>query len=169
MPDENPDADKNDQTDVDKTDQDKSKAPTWNGDFDAERAARLVENLRADLKKKDADLADLKSKVGESGKTEKTLQERLDALESRAAKAERDLIVATAAKKHSIPDDLVDLLKGDTAEEIHKAAEALAKFAKKPAEEVRGRPRPALRNGTGTEATAEGFDPEKAAARIRRR
>lgn len=148
---------------------DSGKAPTWDGDFDPSRAAKLVENLRDDVKKRDAEIAALKAATAKGASASKSAEERLAALESRAAQAERSLLVAQAAKKHGIPDDLVPFLSESSAEALDAQAEALAKYAKKPAEDVPGRPRPALKPGAGAPSDAEPFDPAKVAAAVRKR
>lgn len=147
----------------------KGKAPEWDGDFNPERAARLVANLREDLAKRDADLKTLREQIGAKGDTEKSLQDRLAALESRAEKAERDLLVATAAKAHGIPEDLVSFLTAKTAEDLDAQAKALAAHVKAPADDVPGKPKPKLTPGHAPDNDTTGFDPHKVAEAIRRR
>jgi hypothetical protein len=141
---------------------DSGKAPKWDGEFDAERAARLVENLREENNR-------LKAAASKVDPSSKSAEDRLAALEERAAKAERALLVASAAKKHGIPDDLVSFLSESTEEALDRQAEALAKYAKKPADDVPGKPRPALKPGTGSPDETASFDAAKVAAAIRRR
>lgn len=139
------------------------KAPNWDGDFDPARAARLVENLRAENAALKAATAKANTDTGQSA------DDRIAALEARAAKAERNLLVAEAVKAHGIPDDLVEFLTADTAEALTKQAEALAKHAKKPADEVPGRPKPRLTPGTGSGSEAPAFDAKALAESLRRR
>lgn len=148
---------------------DPGKAPKWDGEFDADRAARLVENLRADVKKRDDEIATLKAASERGAASSKSAEERLAALEARAEKAEHDLLVATAAKKHGIPDDLVGFLTAKAPEDLDTQAEALARYAKKPADDVPGKPKPALKPGAGADSAPEPFDAAKVAAAIRRR
>lgn len=147
---------------------DEGKAPKWDGEFDPARAAKLVENLRADVAKKDSDLAALKAQVEERGKGEKTLQQRLDALESAHSEAQRTLLVAKVAKEHKVPDDLVEFLTAKDADGLKAQAERLSKAA--PAsEEVPGKPKPRLKPGQGTDAAGTAEDPKQIAAAYRRR
>ena len=146
------------------------KAPEFEGEFDAERAKRLVANLRADLAKRDSAIADLRSKVEASSGSEKSLQERLAALEERNAKAERDLLVAKVVQEHSIPDDLVEFLTASDAEGLKAQAERLAAHAaKKPADDVPRKPKARLKPGQGEDQNADDFDPKAVAAKVRRR
>lgn len=131
------------------------KARQWDGEFDPERAARLIENLR----KENAALKAAKP-------DEKSLQDRLAALEEALSKSERKALVAQAAKAHNLPDDLLEFISGDSEEDINRKAEALAKFAKAPAEEVPGRPKPRLKPGTGGD-DGEPFDPKAVAKAIK--
>lgn len=148
---------------------DKGKAPKFEGEFDAERAAKLVENLRADVAKRDADLKALKAQIEEKGGSEKTLQQRLDALESRAAEAERSLLVARVAKEQGVPDDLLEFLTGKDEAALKTQAERLAAHAKKqPADDVPRRPRPRLTPGHNGE-DEEKFDADAVAKAARRR
>lgn len=130
------------------------KAPKWDGEFDPERAARLVENLRGDnesLKKK---LAELSAKLGEKEEAEKTEFQRL---QERAEKAERELqnlrteaLVMKAARKHGIPDELIEFITGSSEEEIESRAERLAQhMAAKKTADLPGKPKPKLVPGDG--------------------
>src|SRR5690606_11601553 len=137
------------------------KAPKWDGDFDPERAARLVENLRGDNESLKAKLAELSAKLGEKEEAEKSEFEKL---QSRAQKAEEELqrlrteaLVAKAAVKFGIPDELAEFITGSTEEEIFERAERLAQHAAaRKAAEMPGRRKPRLVPGdTGAESGSE--------------
>lgn len=148
------------------------KSPEWDGDFDKDRAARLVANLREESKKAKEELAAIRSKLSEKEDAEKTEYQRLT---ERAERAERELestkttlMVAEVAKEYGVP---ADLLSGSSREEIEARAKALAEFAgslKKPAEDVPSKPKPRLIPGQGAEAITEDVDVAALAARIRK-
>lgn len=152
------------------------KAPEWEGEFDPERAARLVANLRESEAKTKARLAEFEKREQERADAEKTEaqreKDRADRAEADAAAARRELLVSRAASKHGIPDALAGFLTGDTEEEIEAKAVALAEYAsggaKPPADPIPGKPKPKLVPGSG-EGTSEDFDPETLAAKIRDR
>lgn len=170
------------------TEDEGGKAPEFEGDFDAEKAQRLVANLRAEvvtLKERTAAITaerdDFKAAAEKTGDDrDKALKAALD----RAEAAERSL----AIKKHNLPDEIVeefaDYLTG-TAEEVDaKAAKLAARLAPKteePGEPAGGegeepveeppapveRPKPALTPGHGGEVTPD-FDPVAIAKAARR-
>jgi hypothetical protein len=168
MPDPAPDAPKTD--DAPKT--------TFSGDFDPERAARLIDNLRgeiADLKK---DLGTARTALQEREDAEKSeaqkIADRAAAAEKAAADAKRALLIERATRKHSLPEDVVEFLTGDTEEEIEAKAARLASLGapKKDGEEtppadLPGKPKADLVPGHGGEETAP-FDPDAIAAAARR-
>lgn len=131
-------------------------AGSWDGDFDADRAKRLVENLRAEKKKAQDELTEARKRLGEKEDAEKSelqrIQERAERAERELSETRQSLLVATVAKKHGVPESL---LSGSTEEEIEAKAVALAEWAgstKKPADDVPGRPRPRLAPGNGSDA-----------------
>jgi DNA repair exonuclease SbcCD ATPase subunit len=150
------------------------KAPQWEGDFDPDRAARLVANLRADLEKAKTDLTNAKSALGEKEETEKSeyqrLQERAERAEKELADTRQTLLVASAARKYGIPEDLHDFLTGSNAEEIEAKASRLAEqiSGKRPADDLPNKPKARLVPGSGV-AEEAGFDANAVAARIRAR
>lgn len=147
------------------------KTPGWEGDFDPERAARLVTNLRDESKKAKDELADLRKKLSEKEDAEKSesqrLQERAERAEAELNQTRSALLVAEVSKEYGVP---ADLLSGSNREEIEARAKALADWAgaKRPAEEVPGKPKPKLVPGSGSD-TSEAFDPAATAAKIRAR
>lgn len=144
------------------------KAPKFTGEFDADRAARLVSNLREEKDGLAGKIKALEAEIAEKGGSEKTLQDRLDALEKRAADAERDLLVSKVAKEHHVPDDLLEFLSGKDEATLKTQAERLAAYAKKPADDVPGKPKPKLTPGHGGDEEAP-FDADAVAKSARRR
>lgn len=151
------------------------KSPGWEGDFDEERAKRLVTNLREEQGKTKAELAELRKKLAEKEDAEKTefqrLQERAERAETELNQTRSALLVAEISKEYGVP---ADLLTGSNREEIEARAKALAEWAgpgKRPADDVPGRPKPKLVPGSGIAADgdAESFDPAATAAKIRAR
>lgn len=165
------------QTDEKNTGTTDEKKPAFEGEFDAERAARLIENLRSEIKDLKAEKATLATSLQEKEDAEKTesqrLSDRLAAAEKAAKDAQRALLVERAARKHNLPEDVVDFLIGDTEEEIEAKAERLARLGSpkkdEPNEEQKpeddglpGRPAPALKPGHGGDSSAP-FDPREIA------
>lgn len=151
------------------------KAPKWDGDFDPDRAAKLVANLRSDLEAAKTELKTAKESLGEKEEAEKTefqrIQERAEAAEKAAAESRMELLRLRVAKEHNLPDDLMEFLTGDSEEDLAAKAERLAEYAAGPAADVSGRPKPKLRPGTGVEdpvaeAKAD-FDPLAVANKAR--
>lgn len=116
------------------------KAP-WGDNFDAERAWKLVQNLRAEVAviKADRDTVkgerdSLKSKsqaLEDEGKTElQKLQDRAEAAEKAAKEAARELNLQKVLRKHPELEDFADLLTGETEEELAAKAERLAAIGK---------------------------------------
>ncbi|KTR04356.1 hypothetical protein [Curtobacterium luteum] len=169
------------------TDSTDTSTPPWGDDFDAERAWTLVQNLRADKDKlqgeKDTLTTELATERQARGDAEKAAKDadpegKLTAAEKRAADAERSLWTERALRKHSIAEELVEFLSGDTEEVILAKAEKLSRAgaaaAPAPAEEptpsaeVPVRPAPDLTPGHGGEPTPE-FSPATVAAALRAR
>lgn len=150
------------------------KSPGWDGDFDPDRAARLVSNLREESKKAKDELAELRAKLAEKEDAEKSelqrIQERAERAEAELNATRSALLVAEVAKEYGVPADLIG---GKDREEIEARAKALAEWAgasKRPADDVPSRPKPKLVSGTGASGNdAEPFDPVATAAKIRAR
>jgi hypothetical protein len=102
----------------------------FDGEFDAERAKRLIENLRADKEKQAARLAEFERAAQERADAEKSeLQkaiERAERAEKQAAEFAKAQMKREALKAHGLSDDLADFIHGDTAEELGARAKALA-------------------------------------------
>ena len=159
----------------------------WGDDFDAEKAWKLVQNLRgevADLKTAKADaekerdaLKTAKDAAADEGKTElQKLQERLEQIEKDSKAKDRDLALQKVLRKHPELEEYADLLTGDTEEELTAKAERLAKIGKKDGEEgdnkpdaveLPGKPKPNLLPGHSAEI-GEDFDPVAIAKAARR-
>lgn len=58
--------------------------------------------------------------------------EDFQAVADRAAQAEAELNRERAARKFQLPEELVEYLKGDTAEELEESAKRLSQFASRP-------------------------------------
>lgn len=149
------------------------KTPGWEGEFDPDRAARLVNNLREESKKSKDELAELRKKLAEKEDAEKSelqrIQERAERAEAELNQTRSALLVAEVAKEYGVP---ADLLTGSTREEIEVKAKALAEWAgaaKRPADDVPGKPKPRLVPGVGGGSDGEAFDPAATAAKIRAR
>lgn len=147
---------------------DEGKRPKWDGEFDADRAASLVANLRTEKEDLATKVKALEAQIAEKGGTEQTLQERLEAMEARLQNADRELLVSKIAKAHSIPEDLLDLLTGKDEASLTAQAERLAAYAKKPADDVAGKPKPKLTPGRGGDPEDD-FDAQAIAKAVRRR
>lgn len=132
-----------------------TKAPKWDGDFDPDRAARLVENLRAENKTTKDALTAVQSKLAEyeqdkMSETEK-LTHRAETAEKERDKLARDLMVSNAARTFGLSDDLAQFLSGSTPEEVESQAKLLSERMQpaKPAPPTK--PQTKLVNGSGVE------------------
>jgi polyhydroxyalkanoate synthesis regulator phasin len=150
------------------------KSPGWEGEFNPDRAARLVSNLREESKKAKDELTELKSKLAEKEDAEKSelqrIQERAERAEAELNATRSALLIAEVAKEYGVP---ADLISGKDREEIEARAKALADWAgasKRPADDVPSRPKPKLVSGAGASGNDdEPFDPVATAAKIRAR
>lgn len=164
--------------------------PPWGDDFDAERAWRLVQNLRSEVSglKTERDAARSEATEFRSA-AEKTGEERDRALAdavTRAENAERKLAISS----HNLPDDVVeefgDYLTGSPQEVATKAAKLAARLgltkieepapnadeppAEPAAPQLPGRPKTAPVPGSaGDPNTEPAFDPVAIAAAARAR
>ncbi|GAB1641763.1 hypothetical protein [Krasilnikovia sp. MM14-A1259] len=131
------------------------KAPKWEGDFDPDKAARLVANLREEL-------AGVKSKLKTREDAEKNdLQKATERGESLAHEL-NELRRKDAARDYGIPASLAKFIIGDSPDEITASAKALADelgAVKPDTDSLPGRPKPRLKPGHGTGDDASGFDP----------
>lgn len=166
---------------------DEQKAP-WGDDFDAERAWRLVQNLRQERDGLKTERDRLKSELQESRNSSATESEKIADAEKRAKEAEKALYLERVYRKFPAldNDDLRDFLTGETEEEITAKAERLARLGKEPeapaegdsqdpadagdgdgSTEISGKPTPSLVPGHGGEEPPA-FDPVAIAKAARR-
>ena len=156
------------------------KAPEFEGDFDAEKAKRLVANLRGEVAalttERDSFKTDLDSFKEAAEKTGVERETALAAAIERAATAEREVALA----KHDLPEDVLkdfaDYLTGTPEEVEAKATKLAARFKKveetvEPTEEAPKaapvtRPKAALVPGNGDDAP-KAFDAKAIAEKAR--
>lgn len=134
---------------------DEQKAP-WGDDFDAERAWRLVQNLRQERDGLKSERDRLKSELQESRNSSATESEKIADAEKRAKDAEKALYLERVYRKFPAldNDDLRDFLTGDTEEEITAKAERLARLGKAPEESENDDPKPS-EDGDGDDGSQE--------------
>lgn len=150
-------------------------AAPWGEDFDAEKAWRLVQNLRTErdgLKtERDALKGERDALATERDGLKTELQTKTDEAERLSKETAREVALQKVLRKFPDLEDFADLLTGDTEEELVAKAERLAKIGK-PAEpadgdkgeqkpetpELPGKPQPNLTPGHGGEDSTP-FDP----------
>jgi hypothetical protein len=122
--------------------------------------------LRTKLTKANAEAANYRTRLREleakfkDAKTPEEVATAVAELTEANAKLAREVEVAKVARKHKLPDELAELVKGDTPEEMDAHAKTLAKFAGKPAPED-------LEGGLDPSAGSDKFDPVATARRAR--
>ncbi|GGN40181.1 hypothetical protein FHR83_007099 [Actinoplanes campanulatus] len=95
----------------------------------------LPEWARKALTKANAEAANYRTRAKEAeaklagAKTPEELEAVVKEITARAEKAERFLLVSDVARKHDLPDELAEVLKGETREDLEAHAKKLAKFA----------------------------------------
>ena len=148
------------------------KAPKWDGDFDPDRAARLVENLRkenAEAKAKAEEYAAKLKEIDDSKKSEsEKLLARAEAAEKDLAETKKALIVGQVSAEFGVH---ASYLTGSTKAELEASAKALAEWrngAPAPAPSTSSKPKPRLTPGEGTAPTTDENDPAAIAAAIRK-
>lgn len=108
-------------------------APKWDGDFDPERAARLVENLRAEVAGLKTQNTEAQAKLTQYETAQLTeaekLSQRAATAEAELAKTRREVAVRDALEANGLPKDAARFLTGETAEEIAESAKAFAALA----------------------------------------
>lgn len=128
----------------------------WGDDFDAERAWKLVQNLRKEKDELKVDRDRIKDELQASKSS--TDPDKLTAAETRAKEAERALYLERVYRAHPEldADDFRDFLTGDTEEEITAKAERLARLGKPKEgteEGTEGDPAPAGSGAAGGDTT----------------
>jgi hypothetical protein len=144
----------------------------FEGEFDAERASRLIENLREEVRTLKEERNTLKTAQQEREDAEKSeldrLKDRLAAAENETKEARRALFVSRAQAKHGLSDEEAEeFLSGlDDEEKILARAERLAGLRGPGSQEENGegendegdeggqmdlpsKPKPNLRPGSG--------------------
>ena len=154
-----------------------TQTPPWGADFDADRAWRLIQNLRSEIDKIKGERDTLASERQARDDAEKTdlqkLSDRLKAAEDSRGAAEHALLIERAQRKHQLPDDLMEFLTGTTEEEIEDKAKRLAAIKGGSEEEQTdpnpdpsGRPKPSLIPGHNSPESNQ-FDAAAVAKEIR--
>lgn len=127
----------------------------WRKDFDPEKAAERIRKLQSEAK-------NLRTRA-------KSAEEKAagaDEKDKRISSLERDLLRERVGRRLSLPDELVDRLRGDNEDELLADAEKLVGLLGKPAS---GRkPAENLRSGMAPEKEPE-EDPREVARRIKSR
>lgn len=149
-------------------------APTFEGEFDAEKAAALVANVRTEnkaLKDRLKAFEDAKKAADEAEMTEaQKAMARAEAAEARLAAIETESLRAKVAAAHNLPADAVAYLTGADEAAMTAQAEGLAKLTAPAAPELPGRPTARLVPGHSGSPDAEStFDPAAVAKAARRR
>jgi hypothetical protein len=158
-----------------KKDPPERKPPWTSDDFDPERAAKLLENLRDDLDKIKGERDDLRTKVQEHEDATKSdtqkLEERATKAEARAAAAENSAARLRVALNKGLTETQAKRLVGDSEEDLEKDAdELLSSFRAEdddPDERPR-RPRERLRPGAAPAVEPENDDPASLAEAVPR-
>lgn len=129
----------------------------FEGEFDKERAEKLVTNLKNESKTYKQELAEAKAKLAEHERAKMSETEKLQADYKSAtdelAALKREMQLQSVAKKHNLPEELTQFITGDTAEEMDAKAKLLAdKLQPATPADVPGKPRlkPTPGNGADT-------------------
>lgn len=131
-------------------------AKPWDGDFDPQRAQKLIENLRSDIEKLKGDKKSYAEKLKAYEDAEKSeLQKAQEAAEQYKAQM-RDLMKENIIRKHGLSlEDDGEFVFGETVEEMEERAQKLAARVAKKAEPAPAptsdRPKPKLTPGTGSD------------------
>lgn len=159
-------------------DDDKDKKPPWGDDdkdFDADKAKRLITNLRDDAGKAKRERDDLAKKVKaheDSTKSDREkIEERAADAEKRATAAETELVRAQVALEKGLTPGQAKRLVGTTKEELlADADELLSEFKTDGSDQgSRRRPKEQLRPGAAPSSSDDDeTDPAKLAAQVPR-
>ncbi|WP_028472118.1 hypothetical protein [Nocardioides alkalitolerans] len=125
---------------------------------DAKKALSKVRKENGDWRTK---YRALEAKYADA-KTPEEIAEITAAAQAESAAETHNLLVENIALKHKLPDDLREVLKGDTREELEAHAAKLAKYA--PSDESDD---PDLSGGLAGADGGGGFDPVKTARALR--
>lgn len=152
------------------------KAPWTEDNFDASRAARLLQNKEADLAKTRQQLEALQKQVDEAENAKLTEQQRIEKERDEAKASGSSLALENARLKaaitHGLTEEDLEFIGGATPEEI---AEKAKKYAERHGTDAKGgqglsiRPKPRLGGGSDPSVEPDEMDPTKLAAQIPRR
>lgn len=164
-----------------------AQTPPWGEDFDAEKAWRLIQNLRADKDGLTEKVDSLTTELQESQKTAETATEKLTAAEKARDEATHGLSIQKALRAHPDLEGYEEFLTGEDEEAILAKAARLSKIGAKDDEDdpkpdgekppkgdddddddsdLPGRPNPSLKPGHGGDSPAP-FDAEALAREAR--
>lgn len=97
--------------------------------FDAERAKRTIARLRRENTDLKEDRDKYRDKASQAQQGDKTVEERIKALEQRADNANRQLWTERALRKYGNLENVADLLVGESEDVVMTLAERLSKLA----------------------------------------
>lgn len=149
-------------------------------DFDAEKAWKLIQNVRGDAdklkKERDAFATQVKEHEDKTKTEAQKLEERASNAESGLSTAQRETARLRIALKKNLTETQAKRLVGDTEEELEADAdELLASFKDDETDEGSGgggerrTPKPRMRTGAAPNSEPEETDPEKLAELVPRR
>jgi len=149
-----------------------AETPPWGTDFDAERAWKLVQNLRADKERAAQERDTFRQKATEYETAQMTEAEKAAAALAEAQKTAEtsttEVLRLRALVKHGLDEEDLDLLGSGTAEEIDARAARLAARSSAPKTPAGRKPQERLRGG-GDPDVEPAVDPIRAADQIRAR
>lgn len=159
-----------------KAEEEAKKKPPWGDDenFDAERAWKLIQDLRGDVakvKSENEELRTWKQKREDADKTDdEKREERATKAEKEAAENARDAARLRVALKKGLTETQAKRLVGDSEEDLEKDADELLASFKQEEEESGGgttrRPKERLRPGAAPSSEPEETDPRKLADQV---
>lgn len=136
--------------------QQSSDTEDWRKDFDPDKAAERIRKIQSENKN-----------LRERAKTAEQKAAGVDEKDKRISSLEGELLRERVGRRLSLPDELVDRLRGNSEEEILADAEKLVGLLGKPATPGR-KPAENLRGGLDPEKEPE-EDPREVARRVRAR
>lgn len=89
---------------------------------------KQVRKLREEAAKYRINAREAREQVQAANTAKSEIEKQLDEANVRAAAAERELVRLRVAHAHHIPDELLELLNGNTEEELTACASKLAKY-----------------------------------------
>jgi hypothetical protein len=138
----------------------------WGEDFDPARAWKTIQAQRDEAKTLREELGKFRKAQQDAEEAEKTeaqkAAEQATKAEAQMKAAQREVWKLRAAVKHSLPEELAELLSGETEEDVQKVAERLAGYVTKATGEAgppSKKPKPALTPGESAPDASAKFDP----------